>query len=132
MTQNRMKQMADRKRSERSFKEGDNVYLKVRRFQQQLFTGRAPSKLGPKYFGPLRVLAKVGRVAYRLQLIEGVGIHPVFHVSLLKKSIGPHDPISSNLPMFEIDPPKATKPLAVLDKRVTYHDSLPLTQVLVQ
>ena len=60
VAQNWMKQMVDKERCERCLEEGDIVYLKVRRFQQQLFVEHSPSKLGPKYFGPFSVMAKVG------------------------------------------------------------------------
>ncbi|WMV08145.1 hypothetical protein MTR67_001530, partial [Solanum verrucosum] len=50
-------------------------------------------KLGPKYVGPYRILTRVGKVAYKLQLpAELVAIHPVFLISLLNKCVG--DPAS--------------------------------------
>jgi hypothetical protein len=42
-------------------------------------------KLTYKYFGPFKILKKVGKVAYRLYLPEEARIHSMFHVSLLKK-----------------------------------------------
>ena len=44
-----------------------------------------PNKLLPKYVGPFKVTAKVGPVAYKLQLPSTMKCHPVFHVSLLHK-----------------------------------------------
>ncbi|GJV02189.1 retrotransposon protein, putative, ty3-gypsy subclass [Tanacetum coccineum] len=43
-------------------------------------------KLNPRYVGPFRVLAKVGKDAYRLELPQELSrVHHTFHVSNLKK-----------------------------------------------
>ncbi|GJZ54701.1 hypothetical protein Tco_0609586 [Tanacetum coccineum] len=43
-------------------------------------------KLNPRYVRPFRVLAKVGKVAYKLELPQELSrVHHTFHVSNLKK-----------------------------------------------
>ena len=45
-------------------------------------------KLAPRFVGPFRILRKIGDLAYRLDLpSELAGVHPVFHVSHLKKCL---------------------------------------------
>ena len=45
-------------------------------------------KLAPRYIGPFEIKSRVGEVAYRLVLsLELSRIHPVFHVSMLRKYI---------------------------------------------
>ena len=46
-------------------------------------------KLSPRYVGPYEILNLVGDVAYELALpVELDYVHPVFHVSMLKKCLG--------------------------------------------
>lgn len=86
--QNRMKNMADKHRSERSFEVGSWVFLRLQPFKQTSLALRVNRKLAPRFYRPYKVLQKAGQMAYKLELPTESRIHPVFHVSCLKKKLG--------------------------------------------
>ena len=50
-------------------------------------------KISPRDIGPYKILKRIGKVAYALELpVNLAAVHPVFHISLLKKCVG--DPAS--------------------------------------
>ncbi|GKD09623.1 reverse transcriptase [Tanacetum coccineum] len=75
---------SDKKRTEREFKEGDWVYLKLQPYRPLTLRQGRQNKFSSKFYGPFQVIKKVGAVAYKLQLPSHAMIHPVFHVSQLK------------------------------------------------
>ncbi|GJT24230.1 putative reverse transcriptase domain-containing protein [Tanacetum coccineum] len=81
----RQKSYADRKRKPMEFEIGDRVMLKVSPWKGVVRFGKR-GKLNPRYVGPFKVLAKVGKVTYRLELPQELSrVHHTFHVSNLKK-----------------------------------------------
>ena len=102
-SQHRMKHIADAKRTDREFKVNDLVFLCLQLFRQASIALRGNRKLAPKYYGPFPVQARVGHVAYKLQLPIGSSIHPVFHVSCLKKKLGSWSSSLPHLPLVDAD-----------------------------
>ncbi|GKC88243.1 hypothetical protein Tco_1148892, partial [Tanacetum coccineum] len=76
---------ADRRRKPLEFEVGDKVMLKVSPWKGVIRFGKQ-GKLYPRYIGPFKILAKVGTLAYQLELPEQLSrVHSTFHVSNLKK-----------------------------------------------
>ncbi|KAJ9552225.1 hypothetical protein OSB04_016270 [Centaurea solstitialis] len=126
-----MKQLVDMKRSEVQF-EGEWVFLKLRPYRQRsLVKGNQP-KLLARFYGPYHIVNKIGNVAYRLQLPESARIHPVFHVSQLRKAVG--EGLSSKIlpPQLAVDLTLQVEPEALLDVRTVGKNDLGNLEVLVK
>nr|GFB62634.1 putative reverse transcriptase domain-containing protein [Tanacetum cinerariifolium] len=63
----RQKNYADRKRKPMEFEIGDRVMLKILPWKGVVRFGKL-GKLNSRYVGPFKVLAKVEKVAYKLEL----------------------------------------------------------------
>ena len=79
--QQRMKHQADKNRTERVFEVGDRVFLKLQPYVQSSLAPHSNQKLAYKYFGPFRVLERVGSVAYRLELPPTSGTPGFSHLA---------------------------------------------------
>jgi hypothetical protein len=123
-SQHRMTQQANNKRRERSFSVRDLVYAKLQPYRQKLVHKRVSHKLSAKYYGPYAVIKKIGTVVYELQLPATAAIHPVFHVSQLKKHVG-HHAVHSNLPTPQHR--SLLQPLQVINRRMIKRGNVAIT-----
>uniref|UniRef100_J3NB79 Integrase catalytic domain-containing protein n=1 Tax=Oryza brachyantha TaxID=4533 RepID=J3NB79_ORYBR len=127
--QQRMKAQADKNRSERVFAVGDMVYLKLQPYVQQSLARRAHHKLAFRFFGPFRIVARVGEVAYKLDLPATSSVHPAFHVSQLKRAVSSGAPVCPAIPSTWGD---QQVPVQVLDTRHQSRGSGLVKQLLIQ
>ncbi|GJX90190.1 putative reverse transcriptase domain-containing protein [Tanacetum coccineum] len=118
-TCSRQKSYADRRVKPLEFEVCDMVLLKVSPWKGDVHSGKH-GKLSPRYIRPFKILARVGHVAYTLELLEELKwIHSTFHVSNLKKCLAEGDIVISideiqlndKLHMIE-------EPVEVVDKEV--------------
>ncbi|GKB00949.1 putative reverse transcriptase domain-containing protein [Tanacetum coccineum] len=100
--QDRQKSYADLKRKPMEFEVGDRVMLNVSPWKEVVRFGKQ-GKLNSRYVRPFKVLAKVGKVAYRLELPQELSrVHHTFHVSNLKKCYV-DEPLAMSLEGIHID-----------------------------
>ncbi|KAK2995803.1 hypothetical protein RJ640_026570 [Escallonia rubra] len=81
----RMKKHADKNRRSQEFNVGDKVMVKLLPQDRKFLRGR-DSRLLQKYEGPLTIVKKIGKMAYKVDPPNWWSrqLHPVFHVSMLK------------------------------------------------
>ncbi|GJV09563.1 putative reverse transcriptase domain-containing protein [Tanacetum coccineum] len=95
----RQKIYVDVRRKPLEFQMGDMVMLKVSPWKGVIRFGKLV-KLNLCYIGPFKILAKVGTIAYRLELPKQLSrVHITFHVSNLKKCLSDETQV---IPLDEI------------------------------
>ncbi|XP_042958052.1 uncharacterized protein LOC122293563 [Carya illinoinensis] len=130
--QNRIKDFADRRRTEREFQVGDWVFLRLQPYRQKTVALRHNLKLAPRFFGPFKILERIGTVAYRLELPSSTKIHPVIHVSCLKKKLGQNVIPLPTLPPVDSQGQVQPEPELILQRRMKKIRNNAVTEVLVK
>ncbi|GJX77329.1 hypothetical protein Tco_0324140 [Tanacetum coccineum] len=124
---------ADRKRKSMEFKVGDRVMLKVSPWKWVVRFGKR-GKLNPRYVGPFKVLAKVGKVAYKLELPQELSrVHHTFHVSDMKKCYA-DEPLVMPLEGIHVDDKLqfVEEPVEIMEREIKRlkQSRIPLVKVL--
>ncbi|KAK4706966.1 hypothetical protein R3W88_033476 [Solanum pinnatisectum] len=116
-----------------AFQTGENVLLNVSLMKGVMRFGKK-GKLSPRYIGPFEVLECVGLVAYKLALPHKLsGVHPVFHVSMLKRYHGDWDYIIKwDSIVLDKDLQYEEEPIAILDLNVQKLRTKEIKSVKVQ
>ncbi|GJS84699.1 putative reverse transcriptase domain-containing protein [Tanacetum coccineum] len=115
----RQKSYADVRRKPLEFQVGDKFMLEVSPWKGVICFGKR-GKLNPRYIGPFKIIAKVGTVAYRLELPEKLSsVHSMFHVSKLKKCMA-DEPLAIPLDEIQVDDKLnfIEEPVEVMDREV--------------
>jgi hypothetical protein len=130
--QQRMKKNADKHRVERSFQVGDMVFLKLQPYVQTSLAPRSSQKLAFKFFGPYKIMARVGEVAYRLDLPASSKIHDVVHVSQLKRHLPTAVSVSDDVALLSLDSFVSLQPQEILARRFVRRGGALKARVLIR
>jgi hypothetical protein len=109
-----MKNLADKKCTDRQFDVGDDVFIKLQPYVQLSTVQRSNHKLSFRYFGPYSITKKINPVAYEVKLPETSKIHPVFQVLQLRRVLKSGMHASTQLPL-QAD--VALSPVKILNTR---------------
>ena len=112
---NRMKQHAYQHRSERTFQEGDRVFLQLQPYKKTSLKEKRCQKLAPKFYKPYQIFQFIGAIVYKMAFPQTSKIHRVFHVSFLKKVVGNNCRIQASLPKLDEEGSLLLQPEQALD-----------------
>ena len=117
---------------ERQFQVNDLVYLRLQTYKQTTIKGKGSENLKQRFYGPYKVIRKVGEVAYQLELPRGSKIHNVFHVSCLKKVVWQKISVSDSLPPLDDEGQLVIIPNKIMRTRERRLQSRTIKEYLVQ
>ncbi len=117
----------DRAHHPQFFREGDHALLRLHHGYDIPANDALGKKIGQQFTGPFRVVERIGRLAYRLDIPDFWKVHPVFTVAQLEPSPDPasdpfHRPRPTNPDAVNAereDLPKEWEVTRVLDSRIT-------------
>jgi hypothetical protein len=133
MEKNGMTQEAHQYDREREFEVGDWVFLRIQPYKQMsLKQQKKENKLAPKHYGSYKVLQRIGSMAYKLELPPSSCVHPVFHVSFLKKVIGNNIPVQKTLPELNEEGKIILEPETILETRIKQLKNRAIVEYLVK
>jgi hypothetical protein len=110
----------------------DLVFPRLQPYKQSSLKKSGAEKLKPRFYGPYRVIRKVGEVAYEIEQPEGSRIHNVFHVSCLKKAVGQFISTSEELPLLDEEGQLELVPEEILEFRERRFSSRVIGECLVR
>ena len=132
-TASRPKSYADPKCRDVELQVSDYVFLKVSSMKGVMRFGKK-EKLAPRYIRPFEILERIGMVAYRLALpLDMSQVHPVFHVSMLRKYISdPSHVLQPQSVEVNDDLTYEEEPVAIVDYQIRQLRSktIPMVKVL--
>ena len=127
----KMNSYVDAKRTEREFKVGDWVYLRLQPYKQDTVALRKNLKVATKLFGRYEVLERIGFVAYELAMSDNSRVHTVFHVSQLKRFVA-QAKLQSQLPQVNATGDFDLRPLKKLEQSNLIGNHKVVYQIMVQ
>ncbi|XP_050147341.1 uncharacterized protein LOC126622615 [Malus sylvestris] len=131
--QDRQKSIADRHFTDRVYKVGDWVFLKLSPWKGVVQFSKK-GKLNPRYIRPYQIVERVGEVAYRLTLPAKLAkVHNMFHISMLRRYISNSSHVIPPQPL-EINPDLTYDevPVTILDwkEKVRRNKTVQMVKVL--
>ncbi|KAK6140805.1 hypothetical protein DH2020_025454 [Rehmannia glutinosa] len=115
----RQKSYADKRRKDLEFEVGDEVFLRLSP-RKGLINPKKGGKLSPRYVAPYKILQRIGKLAYRLELPPlYTGMHDVFHVSrLMKYQLDPEHIITQDTPPLMENLSYTERPIRIIDQQI--------------
>ncbi|KAK6128508.1 hypothetical protein DH2020_037742 [Rehmannia glutinosa] len=124
-----------KRRNDLEFEVEDEVFLRLSP-RKRLTHPKKGEKLSLRYIGPHKILKRVGKLAYQLELPPPIaGMHDVFHVSRLRKyHPDPEHIITEEIPLIMENLSYTEKPIRITDRQVRQlrRREIPMAKVVWQ
>ena len=107
------------------------MFIQLRPYKQISLKNYKKHKLAPKFYGPCQIWKRIGQVAYTLDIPNKWKLHDDFHVSCLKKKLGPTVHIQTKLPLLDEEGRLILLPKGILEVRTKFLRSRIINEYMI-
>ena len=108
------------------------VFLHLQPYKQSSLKLKGCDNIDPKFYEPYKVLQNIGSIVCKLELPPSSHVHPIFHVSYLKKVIGTNIKAQTVLPELDNQGSIILEPESILNSHTCQLLSWSITEVLIE
>ena len=109
------------------------MFLRLQPYKRMsLNKSKKDNKLYPKYYGPYKVLQKIGTMVYKLELPVSLRVHQVFHVLCFKKVISDMIPIQTTFSELEEEGKIILDPEVISETRIHQLRNRSISEYLIK
>jgi hypothetical protein len=108
------------------------VFLRIHPYKKTYLKDQGHHKLALNFYRPYQIIKRIGSVDYKLALSTTSKIHPVFHVSCLKKVVGQNCRVQTILPELDEEGSLWFQPEVVLNNREDQLHGRSIKEVLIK
>nr|DAD45248.1 TPA_asm: hypothetical protein HUJ06_003477 [Nelumbo nucifera] len=114
------------------FQVDDWVYIRLQPYRQSSLAACPYHKLSPRYYEPFLILAWIGPITHKLELLANSKVHSIFHVAILKKCVQGTKVAGTSLSDTNVEGKLIVEPKHIMDFHWDHQEWKVIIEALVE